>query len=186
MLGEPVSAFFIDAGSPIIFSVQHTENTIFDMVLLTRSVPELNAYNNTQDDISMTRSSVNISQMSGPSGIHPTVSRSHGHNVQSSPARQQQLQQHYEEPLFPSETMQRNRNNSASDLVMLPLQSGNSNNSNGSQSRSRGEQNMFAFGSPKEDDEGSIKRRRITKRPMAHRISQGGSGSDTDDGSGLS
>jgi hypothetical protein len=192
LLGEPVSAFFNDAGSPIIFSVKHTENTIFDMVLLTRSVFELNAYDSTQDDLSITRSSVNISQLSGPSGIHPPTTTTQRQPAHPSPIRtpqQHQPSRQQEEPLFPSHVTERHRNNSASDLVMLPLQtwnsSNNSNNSNSSQPRNGGEQNLFVFGSPREDDNGTVKRQRLARRRMVPDESQAGNASDTDDGSGM-
>ncbi|KAI8578580.1 hypothetical protein K450DRAFT_246543 [Umbelopsis ramanniana AG] len=173
MLGEPVSAFFNDAGQPIVFSVQHTENTIFDMVLLTRPVPELNAYSGTQDDVSITRSSVNISHLSGRSGM--TANRS---QRPAPPSIEQQ-----EEPLFPSPSIQCGRNNSGQDVSMLPLQSGQSDS--GHSRRSHGEQDMFAFGSPREEDGDPMKRRKVAGRSNKRHITSAGSGSDTDDGSGM-
>jgi hypothetical protein len=178
LLGEPVSAFFNDAGQPIIFRVQHTGNTIFDMVLLTRPVPELSAYSGTQDDMSITRSSVNISHLSGPSGTMSNANRSQRPPVAPSSIEQQQE----EEPLFPSPFVQRGRNNSGQDLSMLPLQSGQSDSGH---SRSHGEQDMFAFGSPREEDGEAVKRRKLAGRSNKRHITSAGSGSDTDDGSGM-
>ncbi|KAI9289505.1 Rad9-domain-containing protein [Umbelopsis sp. AD052] len=175
MLGEPVSAFFNDAGQPIVFSVQHTENTIFDMVLLTRPVPELNAYSSTQDDMSITRSSVNISHLSG------RTNRSQ-RPAQPSPVAPPSIEQQ-EEPLFPSPSIQRGRNNSGHDLSMLPLQSGQSDS--GHSRRSHGEQDLFAFGSPREEDGETIKRRKLAGRSNNRHMTSAGSGSDTDDGSGM-
>jgi hypothetical protein len=175
MLGEPVSAFFNDAGSPIIFCVQHTENTIFDMVLLTRPVPDKNAYSGTQDDMSITRSSVNISHLSGPS--MSAASRSQQPPTARRPSDQQ------EEPLFPSPTIQRGRNNSGLDMTMLPLQSAHSDSNH---SRSHGEQNMFAFASPEDERGESVKRQKLAGRSSKRHIASTGSGSDTDDGSGKS
>jgi hypothetical protein len=182
MLGEPVSAFFNDAGQPIIFSVQHTENTIFDMVLLTRPVPELNAHSGTQDDMSITRSSVNMSHLSSPSETMSTANRS-----QRPPAAQPSSiappsVEQQEEPLFLSPSIQRGRNNSGQDLNMLPLQSGQSDSGH---SRSHGEQDMFAFGSPREVDGEATKRRKLAGRSKKRHITSAGSGSDTDDGSGM-
>lgn len=180
LLGEPVSAFFNDAGQPIIFRVQHTGNTIFDMVLLTRPVPELSAYSGTQDDMSITRSSVNTSHLSGPSGTMSNANRS-----QRPPAALPSIEhQQEEEPLFPSPFVQRGRNNSGQDLSMLPLQSGQSDSGH---SRSHGEQNMFAFGSPREEDgDGeAVKRRKLPGHSNKRFIASAGSGSDTDDGSGI-
>lgn len=179
-LGENVSAYFNDAGSPIVFSVQHTGNTIFDMVLLTRCVPETQSNRSVQDEASVTRSSINISQTSGRSAIYPSSSRPRAQERAAlPPPHQPSSMQPQEEPLFLPGTLRRDRNDSTSGLSMLPLQGETSSNSDGSNSRRNGEQTMFAFGSPHDSDSRPTKR----KRQMRPTINDQGSGSDTDDGS---
>jgi hypothetical protein len=177
-----VSAFFNEAGNPIIFSVQHTENTIFDMVLLTRCVPEVQSDRSVQDEASVTRSSINISQTSGRSAIYPSNVRSRAQERTTHPPPQLQSSvQPQEEPLFLPGTLRRERNDSASESSSLPLQGGHSSNSDGSHSKRNGEQSMFAFVSPQESEPGPAKRR----RQMRPTINELVSGSDTDDGSSL-
>ncbi|KAJ2956525.1 hypothetical protein NQZ79_g7642 [Umbelopsis isabellina] len=179
-LGENVSAYFNDAGNPIIFSVQYTGNTIFDMVLLTRCVPEVQSSRSVQDEASVTRSSINISQTSGRSAIYPSSARPRAQERTTLPPPQQPPStQPQDEPLFLPGILRRDRNDSITGISMLPLQGETSSNSDGSNSRRNGEQTMFAFGSPHESDPGPAKRR----RQMRPTINDRGSGSDTDDGS---